>query len=423
MVITVEADNDELIFTERSGGDGGTYYYVEREGELIPISSLSSKSDRTSRRIKQHIPKSKIQQNEVVYSLDRTNSGAFIPTKHQVSWSNDSIETDDLASPSEIALTDDDFAIIGSEKDSLREYRENVPEMADEINSIRESFGFEFHYGGKKRTKESIEDDSREAVVSSLMFTSSGSRTRSLNERIKLVHEIFGTAVSIDEIANAVTGRTENTVWLETPSAVLETDFGQVTVCYQFSLIEESDVTFSSSERQFVRPDLALVPGNWMNSLQQLRESVPKGTVLIDMKHQQLSDEDVAQLTGYTKAVPESTRIVASIEAIPQNHESTLDNIGWKSARLAPGKTERFRSSIVDALRSASWTETVDIDIDAPDVPNLSELASLSARGKTDEVQQRLDADESDLQRAIGKSSIESYNDCLKAILHLGGED
>lgn len=423
-MIFVESESDSLIFTQENGGDGGRYYYIEREGLIQPLSEIAADKNKNRKRTELRVRKSDLSQPETVYVLTRTNSGHFIPRKHRLTWRRQDVETEEVGDVSELDLSLSDFLVLGSEGDSLDEYEKHVPDMVDAINHVQNKFGFDFYYGGKERTEESIEEDPKEAVVSSLMFDSARSRSRSLNERVKRVHEVFGLTECFEAVATDNTGRTDDTVWLDGMSAVLETPMGEVTMCYQYSFIRTDKVNFSSSQRRFVRPDLLLFPGNWEHALDELRDEVPKGTVVIDMKNRAIDKDDISQFTGYAKAVPESTRIVASLQPISEGHKATLDEIGWDSARLAPGNSQEFRTAVEKALRSASWNQTVEVPISAPDVPDLRELTTQGAKGNIsdEELMDRLDADRSDIKEVIGQKHIGSHAEFLKVVMTLGGD-
>lgn len=358
----VEFDGDTVDLSEERGSQGAQFFYIEQNNLLVPVSDLGrEESDGRSggtESVTVSVPASVFENEQVLYQLGTTNSGRFSADKYTVQVEQSKLSTVSDNGWSKNELSSQDFEYLGSEAERLEQFHQTVPAMVGTIKSTFDQLNLDYTVWGTK-TRKTIENPTQ-AVVSSLMFNSAQSRNRSVDQRIKNIHEVYGIAVLLDTL-NAELPE-DNRLWFETanerPSAILDTPEGKVTLWYQFSLKSHFDmvkdgvkqafgISSGSKNRQHVRPDVVLFEGEY-ETADELRETMPEDLVVIDMKHRSsISSDDLKQLSSYGEQFPEeSSFIVGSLAELPRQDKYSLVDAGWDVARLHPHSTASYRSKL-----------------------------------------------------------------------------
>ncbi len=362
----IEIKDEKIILWERRGGTKGTnYFYIldPHRNKLFHVSrfftSILEGTSRANRRKNYRneasisMLKTVFGDNITLYMFWYSNSGygPYI-SKYIVDVEKGKIEEEKTEKFEVLRYS---FEISDAERQWVEYYEKYVPPMISEIKQMISKIGIKIFFAGHATRLEDLLDDPRLGLINALAQPTWQARQKALEAYIRGAHELYVLFHVVDSLnPKPIPKFPEDEKpywWIEYASSsstgIVETANGKrYTIWYQFSpkhwweivregwfkAMFEKNIVQSSSGRQYVRPDIVIMEGEFRYR-SDLNNKSPEKIMLIDAKIS-FTDKDFKQLEGYRRYFGKMygtkiNYIVACLEDIRPRYKEMLEEIGY----------------------------------------------------------------------------------------------
>lgn len=334
-MVGIDIEGNNVLFLEERGGRRGTdYYYVELNDKLHPVRELGIERflDKSGGAERYEVKvKLKDVEGKRIFHFGFTNSGFFVPRLLKIKNGIICHDSSHLTS----AIGGLSFSKLGDEGSLSEDFREILKEINRMKNKKSMNLDILF-VGHAEATTEAIRDPDT-AYITSMVFPSSRSRKRSLESKLRNLHEIWILMHLIDALGGSGVELHIETA-SEYPTCHLKTLYGTLTIWYQFPILDQFTAIVTgarSKERVHVRPDIVVFKG-YFKDAEELRagDKIREKAVVIDPKIK-MSNEDVEQLEAYTKLFSGGSKFICSCIG-----KTELRPNGWDIIEYVKPKSE-----------------------------------------------------------------------------------